>query len=171
MAGIYEVCCWDGLKCYDIYIKFHTDLWRHSKVDMKEFTDTQHGDLISLLIIIQNKESSLQNAIKLSFTTNYIKMELVRNILETVSASKMNDAAAHCIYTHGIRPCSLVPYPSADCFRNSARSQVVSHHNPCCLIWDSSLVLPFDLLWCPSLVQASGWQGTVLQWAMAIKKH
>jgi hypothetical protein len=102
---------------------------------MREFTDTQHGNVLSLLIIFQNKESRLQNAIKLSLKASYIKMELVGNILETVSAFKMNDAVTQCFYTHRIHPCSLVPYLSADCSRNSARSQVVSHHNPCCLIW------------------------------------
>jgi hypothetical protein len=31
MGGFYEVCCWDGLWCHDIYTKFHKDWFRHSK--------------------------------------------------------------------------------------------------------------------------------------------
>jgi hypothetical protein len=41
MEGIYEVCHWDGLKHYNTHTKFHTDWFRHSKVDGRGLTDIQ----------------------------------------------------------------------------------------------------------------------------------
>jgi hypothetical protein len=50
MEGIYEVRCWDGLRCHDIHMKFNKDCLRHSKVDRGDSqTRRYHGDLISLL--------------------------------------------------------------------------------------------------------------------------
>jgi hypothetical protein len=52
MGGIYEVCCWYGLRCHDICIKFHKDWFRRSYVNAgagRAFIDTQHGNCISLL--------------------------------------------------------------------------------------------------------------------------
>jgi hypothetical protein len=40
MEGIYEVCCWDGLRRHDMHTRFHIDCFRPSKVD-GEYTDTQ----------------------------------------------------------------------------------------------------------------------------------
>jgi hypothetical protein len=57
MVGIYEVRRRDGLSCHDIYIKFHKDWFSHSKVDEWGYTDTQHGDRISLLLFYQSKKS------------------------------------------------------------------------------------------------------------------
>jgi hypothetical protein len=51
MAGIYEVCRWDGLRCYVIHTKFHEDWFRRSKLIMGDSqTQRQHGDLISLFL-------------------------------------------------------------------------------------------------------------------------
>jgi hypothetical protein len=50
MGGIYEVRLWDGLRYHDIHTKFHKDWLRHSEVGGGGFLDTQHGDLISLLL-------------------------------------------------------------------------------------------------------------------------
>jgi hypothetical protein len=61
MGGIYEVHRWDELRCHDIYTKFHNDWFRHSNVDRGESrTHRQHGDLISILLFSQNKESGLK---------------------------------------------------------------------------------------------------------------
>jgi hypothetical protein len=46
----YEICHSDGLRCHDICTKFHKDCFRHSKVNKGGYTDTQHGDIISLLL-------------------------------------------------------------------------------------------------------------------------
>jgi hypothetical protein len=64
MGGIYEVCHWDELRGHDIYVHtmFHKDWFRHSKVDREGHTDTQQGNLISLLPFFQNKESRLKRA-------------------------------------------------------------------------------------------------------------
>jgi hypothetical protein len=40
MGGIYEVRRSDGLKCYDMHIKFHKDWFNHSYVIIE---DTQTG--------------------------------------------------------------------------------------------------------------------------------
>jgi hypothetical protein len=62
MGWIYERWHWDGLRGHNIHIKFHKDLFRHSKVQMEDtYPDTQQGDLISLLLYFQNKESKLKN--------------------------------------------------------------------------------------------------------------
>jgi hypothetical protein len=51
MGEIYEVCCWDGLRCHDIHTKFHKDWFSHSEVDRGDSqTHKQHGDIISLLL-------------------------------------------------------------------------------------------------------------------------
>jgi hypothetical protein len=43
--------CWDGFRCHGIHTNFHKDLIRHSKVYRgRGYTDTQHGDFISLLL-------------------------------------------------------------------------------------------------------------------------
>jgi hypothetical protein len=61
MGGVYEVLRSDGLRCHDIHTEFHTDWFSHSKVDMGGgYTDTQHGDRISLFLLFQNKESRLK---------------------------------------------------------------------------------------------------------------
>jgi hypothetical protein len=47
-----------------IYIpSFIKDWFRHTKVDRQEFTATQHGDLIGLLLFCQDKDSRLINRI------------------------------------------------------------------------------------------------------------
>jgi hypothetical protein len=40
MGGIYEVCRSDGPMCHDIYTKFHTDSFRHLKVNGVRVTQT-----------------------------------------------------------------------------------------------------------------------------------
>jgi hypothetical protein len=60
MGGTYEVCHWDRFRCHDIHTKCHKNWFRHSKVDgggKHVQTHTQKGDIISLLIFCQNKES------------------------------------------------------------------------------------------------------------------
>jgi hypothetical protein len=52
MGGIYEVRRCYGLICYDIHTKFHKDLFRNSEDDGVVYTDTQRGDLISLLLFL-----------------------------------------------------------------------------------------------------------------------
>jgi hypothetical protein len=51
--------------------KFNKDLFRHSKVDRGDAqtdTHTEYGDLISLLLFFQNKESRLKRrAVKWKF--------------------------------------------------------------------------------------------------------
>jgi hypothetical protein len=60
--GIYEVSCWEGLKCYDMHAKFYKDWLRYSEVDVGEVSQThrQHGDLISLLLFISCKKNRLK---------------------------------------------------------------------------------------------------------------
>jgi phospholipase C len=41
-------------------LKFHEDWLSHSEIDKGGYTDTQHGDHISLLLFFQNKESRLK---------------------------------------------------------------------------------------------------------------
>jgi hypothetical protein len=41
IGGIYEVRRWDGLRCHDLYTKFHKDSFSHSKVDKGDYIDTQ----------------------------------------------------------------------------------------------------------------------------------
>jgi hypothetical protein len=53
MGGIYEVRRWDVLRCHGIHTKFIKDWFRHSKVEGKRHTDTQNGDLISLLYVLK----------------------------------------------------------------------------------------------------------------------
>jgi hypothetical protein len=55
--GIYEVRRWDGRRCHDIYTKFHKNCFRHSKVN-RGFTDTQHGDLTSLLLFFKIRKAT-----------------------------------------------------------------------------------------------------------------
>jgi hypothetical protein len=43
MGGIYEVRRRDGLRCYDIHIKFHNVWFRRSEVDGEGYTDTHTG--------------------------------------------------------------------------------------------------------------------------------
>jgi hypothetical protein len=45
-----------------IHTEFHKDWFRHSKIEVGLHIQThrQHGDLISLLLFFQNKESRLQ---------------------------------------------------------------------------------------------------------------
>jgi hypothetical protein len=59
MGRIYEVHRWDGLRCHDIRTKFHKDWFSHSKVDRVWDTKAhrQRGDLVSLFLFFQNKES------------------------------------------------------------------------------------------------------------------
>jgi hypothetical protein len=33
MGGIYEVSCWDGLRCNDVHTNFHKDWFSHSKIN------------------------------------------------------------------------------------------------------------------------------------------
>jgi hypothetical protein len=49
-------------RCHDIYeyTKFHKDWFSHSKVDKGTQTHRQHGDRISLLLFLQNKESRIK---------------------------------------------------------------------------------------------------------------
>jgi hypothetical protein len=60
MGGIYEVRRGDGLRWHDIHTKFHKDWFRHSKVDMGEFTDTQTA-LGSHKPTLKKKESKIIN--------------------------------------------------------------------------------------------------------------
>jgi hypothetical protein len=61
MGQVYEVCRLDGQKCHNIHINFRKYWFRLSKVDMGGTqTHRQHVDCISLLLVYQNKESSLQ---------------------------------------------------------------------------------------------------------------
>jgi hypothetical protein len=68
MGGFYEVHHWDGLRCHDIHTKFHKDWFRHSKVYMGGYTDTEVAWWChrGLRIFFQNKESRLQNSSFLS---------------------------------------------------------------------------------------------------------
>jgi hypothetical protein len=43
MGGIYEIRRWDGLRCHDIYTKFHKDWLRPSKVDMGGYMGIQEA--------------------------------------------------------------------------------------------------------------------------------
>jgi hypothetical protein len=61
MGVVYEVRRRDGLSYHDMHTKFHTDWFRHSKVDNGGFTDTQtawrsHKPTFTFL----NKESRLK---------------------------------------------------------------------------------------------------------------
>jgi hypothetical protein len=41
-GGIYEVCCWDGLRCHNTHTKFNKDLFWYLKIDTANtHTDTQ----------------------------------------------------------------------------------------------------------------------------------
>jgi hypothetical protein len=61
MGGIYEVRCWDGLRCHDVPTKFCTYWFRHSKVNgVDSQTHGQHDDHINLLPFLQNKKSKLK---------------------------------------------------------------------------------------------------------------
>jgi hypothetical protein len=66
MGGVYKVRRSDGPRCHDIHIKFHRELFSHSKVDSGGDTRAhrQQGDLISLLLFFQNKESRLKMDLK-----------------------------------------------------------------------------------------------------------
>jgi hypothetical protein len=56
MGGIYEVHCWDGLRYHDIHTtKIGSGIQKLIGEDYR-----QHGDLISLLLFSQNKESRLK---------------------------------------------------------------------------------------------------------------
>jgi hypothetical protein len=50
--------------CLDIHTKFHKDWFNHSKVNRGGYSyrerHTQQGDLISLLLFFQNKDSGLK---------------------------------------------------------------------------------------------------------------
>jgi hypothetical protein len=62
MGGIYEIFCWDGLRCHDIHTNFHKDWFRHSKADSGTAgTPTHRQDTarIGLLLFFENKESWL----------------------------------------------------------------------------------------------------------------
>jgi hypothetical protein len=65
MWWIYEVCSWDGLRCYDIY-KSHKDWFRHSEVNRRGFTNTYtHTDIMNIAhacfnFFFQNKENRLK---------------------------------------------------------------------------------------------------------------
>jgi hypothetical protein len=61
MGGIYEVRRRDGLKCHNIHTKFHTDWFRHSKVDGGGggFTDSMVL-AVAYFLFFQNKESRLK---------------------------------------------------------------------------------------------------------------
>jgi hypothetical protein len=62
MGGIYEIWDWDCLRCHDIQAMLHIDWFRHSKVN-RGYTQThrQHGKSISLLSLLQIKESNLEH--------------------------------------------------------------------------------------------------------------
>jgi hypothetical protein len=63
MGGICEGRSWDGLRCHDIHINFHKDWFTLTKVDGKGLdsqTHRQQGELISLILFFQNKESRLK---------------------------------------------------------------------------------------------------------------
>jgi hypothetical protein len=70
MEGIYEVRRWDRLRCHGIHTEFHKDWFTYSNVNMWGFTytlihrqtDRQHGDRISLLSFLQNKESGRKSS-------------------------------------------------------------------------------------------------------------
>jgi hypothetical protein len=63
MGGVYEAYRLNGLRCHDVYTKFHKDWLIHSKVNMGGGEmHRQHGDFISLLLFFQNKESGLKMA-------------------------------------------------------------------------------------------------------------
>jgi hypothetical protein len=53
MGGIYEVWCFDGLRCHDVNNKFNKDCFRHSEVKKEDSqTRRQHGDFISMLLFL-----------------------------------------------------------------------------------------------------------------------
>jgi hypothetical protein len=60
IRGIYEVRRWDGLRCHDIRTKFNKDYFRYLEVERGIQTHREHGDLISLFLFFQNKESRLK---------------------------------------------------------------------------------------------------------------
>jgi hypothetical protein len=41
VGGIFEVCCWDGLRCRDIHTRFHRNCFMHSEVNREGSTDAQ----------------------------------------------------------------------------------------------------------------------------------
>jgi hypothetical protein len=58
MGGIYEVCCYDWLRCHDRCAKFHKDRFGHLKVSRKEFIDMQTAwKSHKPAFIFQNKEN------------------------------------------------------------------------------------------------------------------
>jgi hypothetical protein len=61
MGGMCELCHWDDLRCHDIHTKFHKDWFSHSEVNRRDsYAHRQQGNLISLLLVFQNKESRLK---------------------------------------------------------------------------------------------------------------
>jgi hypothetical protein len=60
MGGIYEAHRWGGIRCHDMLIKFHKYCFRQSQIHIQ--THKEEGDLTSLFLFFQNKESRLRNA-------------------------------------------------------------------------------------------------------------
>jgi hypothetical protein len=58
---IYEVHSSDGLRCHEIHTTSHKYWFRHSQLNRGSLTDTQQGDIISLLLFFQNKENKLKS--------------------------------------------------------------------------------------------------------------
>jgi hypothetical protein len=90
LAGIYEVCHWDGLRCPDTYTKFHRDWFRRSKADGADTQPCrQNGNLTSLLrkvgqkyFITKSKEINkikIKIQIKEPFSTTTIQSPDNRN--------------------------------------------------------------------------------------------
>jgi hypothetical protein len=75
MKGIYEVGRWNGLRYRDmLHTKSHKDWFRNSEVVGKGCTHTDIGDLISLRLFLQNKES------RLNVDINYEELEVLATV-------------------------------------------------------------------------------------------
>jgi hypothetical protein len=76
MGEMYELCRSDGLRSHDIDTEYHEDWFSHSNVNKGDtHTDTQthrqQGDLISLFLFLQNKESMIKTEPTLGKTSKY----------------------------------------------------------------------------------------------------
>jgi hypothetical protein len=66
MEGVYELSSWDGLKCHDrVYIPSFIRIGSGIQnllegIYMQTHKHRQEGDLMSLLLLFQNKESRLK---------------------------------------------------------------------------------------------------------------
>jgi hypothetical protein len=63
-GGIYDVRRTDGFMWHDNFTRFHEDWYRRSEVNRGNTqAHRQHGDIISPLLVFQNKERRLRGVI------------------------------------------------------------------------------------------------------------